>query len=151
MKKFLLSLCVLAVAGVCMFMTSCKDGDELATRTRVVNNVEQAIAAVENPNFTYTYVLNGVSYNSLSDLSRAIENLPAGSENTIYVIAQPNDGGEPITGPSSPFVTPQPGQPGISVPVVIPDGTGGTGGTGETAIIDIKTIEQDLHNGGLIK
>ena len=64
MKKFLLSLCAVAVAGVCLFMTSCKDDDDPI----IYNNIAEAIQKVQDQEATYTYTLNGQTYNSLSAL-----------------------------------------------------------------------------------
>lgn len=143
MKKFLLSLCVLAVASVCVFMTSCKDSDEF--NTHINNNVQSQIAAVQDPGYTYTYVLNGQTYNSLNALNKAIDELPAGSEgNTIYVVATPTDGGPAKTGKTSTFATPKPGEKAV-VSVEVP------GDTTETTQITLNTTVESQHSGGAIK
>ena len=143
MKKFLLSLCVLAVASVCVFMTSCKDSDEF--NTHIHNNAQSQIAAVQDPGYTYTYVLNGQTYNSLNALNKAIDELPAGSEgNTIYVVATPTDGGPAKTGKTSTFATPKPGEKAV-VSVEVP------GDTNKTAEVTLKTTVESQHSGGAIK
>ncbi len=143
MKKFLLSLCVLAVASVCVFMTSCKDSDEF--NTHINNNAQSQIAAVQDPGYTYTYVLNGQTYNSLNALNKAIDELPAGSEgNTIYVVATPTDGGPAKTGKTSTFATPKPGEKAV-VSVEVP------GDTTKTTQINLNTTVESQHSGGAIK
>ena len=142
MKKFLLSLCVLAIAGVCVFMTSCKDNDEVATR--VNSNVKTAIAAAQDAGYTYSYVLNGQTYNSLDALNNAIADLPAGTQNEIYVVATPDGGGAPITGQTTTFTTPQPGQT-TTVPVVVP------GDTNTTVNVVLNTTLEAQHSGGAVK
>lgn len=143
MKKFLLSLCVLAVASVCVFMTSCKDSDEF--NTHINNNAQSQIAAVQDPGYTYTYVLNGQTYNSLNALNKAIDELPAGSEgNTIYVVATPTDGGPAKTGKTSTFATPKPGEKAV-VSVEVP------GDTTKTTAITLNTTVESQHSGGAIK
>lgn len=143
MKKFLLSLCVLAVASVCVFMTSCKDSDEF--NTHINNNVTSQIAAVQDPGYTYTYVLNGQTYNSLDALNKAIDELPAGSEgNTIYVVATPTDGGPAKTGKTSTFATPKPGEKAV-VSVEVP------GDTNKTTEVTLNTTVESQHSGGAIK
>jgi len=143
MKKFLLSLCVLAVASVCVFMTSCKDSDEF--NTHINNNAQSQIAAVQDPGYTYTYVLNGQTYNSLNALNKAIDELPAGSEgNTIYVVATPTDGGPAKTGKTSTFATPKPGEKAV-VSVEVP------GDTNKTTQINLNTTVESQHSGGAIK
>lgn len=143
MKKFLLSLCVLAVASVCVFMTSCKDSDEF--NTHINNNAQSQIAAVQDPGYTYTYVLNGQTYNSLNALNKAIDELPAGSEgNTIYVVATPTDGGPAKTGKTSTFATPKPGEKAV-VSVEVP------GDTNKTTQITLNTTVESQHSGGAIK
>ncbi len=144
MKKFLLSLCVLAVASVCVFMTSCKDSDEF--NTHINNNVKSEIAAAQDADYTYTYVLNGQTYNSLDALNKAIDELPAGSEgNTIYVVATPTDGGPAKTGKTSTFATPKPGEKAVVVSVEVP------GDTNKTAEVTLNTTVESQHSGGAIK
>ena len=143
MKKFLLSLCVLAVASVCVFMTSCKDSDEF--NTHINNNAASMIAAVQDAGYTYTYVLNGQTYNSLDALNKAIDELPAGSEgNTIYVVATPTDGGAPKTGQTTTFSTPKPGEKAVVVHVEVP------GDTTKDAAVTLQTTVESQHSGGAI-
>lgn len=112
MKKFLLSLCAVAVAGVCLFMTSCKDDDDPI----IYNNITEAIQKVQDQGATYTYTLNGQTYNSLSDLQTAINNLPADTEFTITVTE--TKGGETKTATSN-GRTPKVGQ-SSTVEVIVP-------------------------------
>lgn len=142
MKKFLLSLCVLAVAGVCVFMTSCKDDDEL--QTRVNSNVETAIKNAEDANYDYKYVLNGQTYTSLEALDQAIKDLPADSQNEIYVVATDKNTGEVKQGATSSFVAPQPGKT-TTVNVEVP------GTTTQTAEITLNTTLESQHSGGAAK
>lgn len=55
MKKFLLSLCAIAVAGACLFMTSCKDDDDPIT----YSDIASALKNVMDEGATYKYFLNG--------------------------------------------------------------------------------------------
>lgn len=143
MKKFLLSLCVLAVAGVCVFMTSCKDDDEL--QTRVNSNVETAIAAAQDDaNYDYQYVLNGQTYTSLEALQNAISELPADSQNEVYVVATNKTTGEVKQGTTSSFTAPQPGQ-STTVKIEVP------GTTTTTAEVTLNTTLESQHSGGAAK
>ena len=143
MKKFLLSLCVLAVASVCVFMTSCKDSDEFSTH--VTNDAKTVINQAQDPAYTYTYVLNGQTYNSLDALNKAIDELPAGSEgNTIYVVATPTGGGAAKTGQTTTFSTPKPGEKTI-VKVEVP------GTTNKDVNVTLVTTVENQHSGGAVK
>ncbi len=143
MKKFLLSLCVLAVAGVCVFMTSCKDDDEL--QTRVNSNVETAIAAAQDDaNYDYQYVLNGQTYTSLEALQNAISELPADTQNEVYVVATNKTTGEVKQGTTSSFTAPQPGQ-STTVKIEVP------GTTTTTAEVTLNTTLESQHSGGAAK
>lgn len=143
MKKFLLSLCVLAVAGVCVFMTSCKDDDEL--QTRVNSNVETAIAAAQDDaNYDYQYVLNGQTYTSLEALQNAISELPADTQNEVYVVATNKTTGEVKQGTTSSFTAPQPGQ-STTVKIEVP------GTTTQTAEVTLNTTLESQHSGGAAK
>ena len=139
MKKFLLSLCALAVAGVCVFMTSCKDDDELATR--INSNIVSAIAAAQDAGYTYTYVLNGQTFTTPEALQAAINDLPAGSTNEIYVVATPTDGSQPIQGQTATFTAPQPGET-TSFTVEVP------GDTTDTVTVIMNTTLESQHSGG---
>ena len=112
MKKFLLSLCAVAVAGVCLFMTSCKDDDDPI----IYNNIAEAIQKVQDQEATYTYTLNGQTYKSLSDLQSAINNLPADTDFTITVTE--TKGGQTKTATSN-GRTPKVGQ-SSTVEVIVP-------------------------------
>ena len=112
MKKFLLSLCAVAVAGVCLFMTSCKDDDDPS----IYNNITEAIQKVQDQDATYTYTLNGQTYKSLSDLQSAINNLPADTDFTITVTE--TKGGQTKTATSN-GRTPKVGQ-SSTVEVIVP-------------------------------
>ena len=142
MKKFLLSLCVLAVAGVCVLMTSCKDDDELATR--VNTNIASVIAAAQDAGYTYTYVLNGQTYTSLGAVQDAINDFPAGTTNEIYVVATPNDGGQPKQGEAATFTTPQPGG-STTFTVDVP------GDTTKPVTVTLNTTLESQHSGGAAK
>ena len=83
MKKFLLSFCVLAVASVCVFMTSCKDEDALAAAAK---NIPAPTVPFGYTSATYSYVLDGVTYNSIEELNAALATMDPGSTHTAQVI-----------------------------------------------------------------
>jgi hypothetical protein len=88
MKKFLLSLCVLAVASACVFMTSCKDEDDTTSNYETMFN---AISSLLDPSCTYTFKVGGKSYTTVEDLVQALVATPAGSSVNVDVeAATPN-------------------------------------------------------------
>ena len=108
MKKFLLSLCVLAVASVCVFMTSCKDDDEnydVKTQVNLPASFVNDIKAKQDANCTYTYEVNGKVCNSVEELQAAIAELPAGETAKITVTAKNSTNGATYTATSD-FVVP---------------------------------------------
>ena len=134
MKKFLLSLCAVAVAGVCLFMTSCKDDDDPI----IYNNIAEAIQKVQDQEATYTYTLNGQTYNSLSALQNAVNNLPADTEFTITVTE--TKGGQTKTATSN-GRTPKAGQ-SSTVEVIVPSIDNDKN---ETVVVNITA---STHSGG---
>ncbi len=135
MKKFLLSLCAIAVAGVCMFMTSCKDDDDPI----IYNNIKEAVEKVQDQDAVYEYYLNGQKVETLEQLQKLLENQVPGTEVNV-TIKEIKDGQEKTSSKN------------ITIP---------TGGTGkQTVVLDIPTIGQNgdvtqvvielevRHNGG---
>lgn len=136
MKKFLLSLCAIAVAGVCMFMTSCKDDDDPI----IYNNVAEAIQKVQDQDAVYTYTLNGQTYNTVAELQAAINALPADSEFTITVTE--TKGGESKTATSN-GRTPKTGQSGQTT-IIVPS-------IDQDQNIEVVVDMTAKHNGGGLK
>ena len=142
MKKFLLSLCVLAVASVCVFMTSCKDEDDNTSNYETVFN---AIAPLLDPSCTYTYVLAGKTYDNLEDLAAAMAELPTGSTATVTVNATTADGQKKsgsVTG-----TVPAPGKQS-SISYDIPQGGNKADRTGKVNVTWPTTVTPKTHNGG---
>jgi hypothetical protein len=136
MKKFLLSLCAIAVAGVCMFMTSCKDDDDPI----IYNNVAEAIQKVQDQAAVYTYTLNGQTYNTPAELQAAINALPADTEFTITVTE--TKGGESKTATSN-GRTPKTGQSGQAT-IIVPS-------IDQDQNIEVVVDMTAKHNGGGLK
>lgn len=136
MKKFLLSLCAIAVAGVCMFMTSCKDDDDPI----IYNNVAEAIQKVQDQDAVYTYTLNGQTYNTVSELQAAINALPADTEFTITVTE--TKGGESKTATSN-GRTPKTGQSSQTT-IIVPS-------IDQDQNIEVVVDMTAKHNGGGLK
>lgn len=136
MKKFLLSLCAVAVAGVCLFMTSCKDDDDPI----IYNNIKAAIEQVQDKgeDVKYEYNLNGTTYSSLDALQNAINNLPADTEFTITVTE--TKGGQTKTATSN-GRTPKAGQ-SSTVEVIVPSIDNNKN---ETVVVNMTA---STHSGG---
>ncbi len=149
MKKFLLSLCVLAVASVCVFMTSCKDEDDDAENNTVFAAIANTIAQNQDPTCTYTYTLTvggkTTTYNSAEDLADALVELPQGTVADVAVVATLPDGTKK-PGTSTKITVPGQGQK-VSGTIEIPQG--GSKGP-KTGKIDITwpTTVTPQHNGG---
>ncbi len=154
MKKFLLSLCVLAMASVCVFMTSCKDedGNEKDYVTQVNSNVAKKIAAAENTAvYTYKYTMNGQTYNTAEELQEAIKELPVGTQAEVQVIATPKAGGTVLYGKKTTFTVPTQGNQ-ISVTFNVPVAENADGSAKEEAVKDtIGTTMTYQHSGGQVK
>lgn len=117
MKKFLLSLCMLAVASACVFMASCKDDDELA-RAKVSGTLEQVVNnEMRQHGVSYTFQLDGQIYNSYSAFAEAVAALPAGSNHTMSV-TMVDKNGNAHKGDSVSFTVPASGS--VTVPVDVP-------------------------------
>lgn len=102
MKKFLLSLCMIAVASVCVFsITSCKDDDEAAMQNskNVSGTFEKIINDEIAQGVSYTFELDGTTYNNWADAKAALAALPAG--NHTFKTTMMKDGqvyqGNPVT------------------------------------------------------
>lgn len=133
MKKFLLSLCAIAVAGVCMFMTSCKDDDDPI----IYNNVAEAVQKVQDQAATYTYTLNGQTYSTPAQLQAAINNLPADTEFTITVTETKDGQTKTATSNGRTPKTGESGQATIIVPSIDQDKN-----------IEVVVDMTAKHNGG---
>lgn len=104
MKKFLLSLCVLAVASACVFMTSCKDEDD---NTSNYEDIFSAVYSLLDPSCTYTFTYGGKPYKTVEDLAEALVNTPApGGNFTVGVDATLPDGSKKTGGSITGKVTP---------------------------------------------
>jgi hypothetical protein len=144
MKKFLLSLCVLAVASVCVFMTSCKDEDDTPQNKETMFN---AISSLLDPSCTYTFKVGGKSYSTVEDLVDALVATPAGSSINVVVDADTPNGKKsgsitgtvPAAGQKTTvtYIIPQRGNPktghmdvqwNTSAPIVIEQHNGGAAG-----------------------
>ena len=109
MKKFLLSLCAIAVASACVFMTSCKDDDEnydVKTQVNLPASFVNDIKAKQDANYNYTYEVNGKVCNNEEELKAAIAELPAGQTAQIKVTATPKSGSGAALTSTSDFVVP---------------------------------------------
>lgn len=155
MKKFLLSLCAIAVASACVFMTSCKDDDEWAEQINVpsvANAVASAQAAGVTAGLTYSYQLNGQEYTSPEALQQAIAALEPGSQNnTLVVVAKDPATGASQSGKVTTFSVPAVGGQPQQIVFNIPTTTNPTDdGSNNTATISITTTETRQHSGGTI-
>ncbi|MCR4994649.1 MAG: hypothetical protein K6A32_04605 [Bacteroidales bacterium] len=128
MKKFLLSFCMLAVASVCVFMTSCKDDDEEAMKqnTTITGNVDDIVAQEIANGVTYSFVVNGTTYNSWDDVVADFEDLPAGTY-TIQVIMEKD--GETYEGEPTTFTIPTSGSVVVDVDIPTSDSEHSEGAT----------------------
>lgn len=148
MKKFLLSLCVLAAASVCVFMTSCKDdegtnADYVSGQTQINKTAAKAeIATAKDATLgAYTYELNGKPYTSEDALIDAISQMEPGAE---YTITTTNSNGQKAT---TQGVLPAAGSTGkIDIAFVQADGT-----TKKTAQINVTSTFEYQHSGGSAK
>lgn len=143
MKKFLLSLCVLAVASVCVFMTSCKDEESMEQITRVNVSLSKVFAA-EDPAYTYTYTLNGVSYTTPEAVQAAVNALPAGSEAVLEITATNNADPTQVKKTSNTIKIPAAGSSVQSTPsnIVVP------GTVDKTIEVSAVTTTENMHSGG---
>ena len=139
MKKFLLSLCAIAVTGACLFMTSCKDDDDPI----IYNNIKQAIENAKDADAVYTYsvTVNGVvtEFDNLQDVQTFFEGLAPETQYTITVTEV--KGGQSKTATSG-GQTPSPGENATGT-VAIPSIDDDT----------IKYVEFEMkstHNGGAV-
>ena len=147
MKKFLLSLCVLAAASVCVFMTSCKDdegtnADYVSGQTQI-NKAEAKAEMAKAKDATlgaYTYELNGKTYTSEDALIDAINKMEPGAE---YKITTTNSNGQQAT---TQGVLPAAGSKGkIEIAFAQADGTP------KKAQIDVTSTFEYQHSGGSVK
>lgn len=152
MKKFLLSLCAIAVASACVFMTSCKDEDEYAEQVNVpsvANAVASAQAAGITAGLTYSYKLNGQEYTSPEALQQAIAALEPGTQNNTLEVVAKDAAGNVQVGKASTFNVPaaggQPQQIVFYVPKNMTDD-----GANNAATISISTTLVSQHSGGTI-
>ncbi len=145
MKKFLLSICMLAVASVCLFMTSCKDDDEPAV-VQVTGSLDQVIGdeTSTNPGFVYSFELDGRTYNSLDALKAAIAALPEGTTHTLTVIGT-DANGKAHRGNTTTFTSPRAGQ-SVTIPIDVPlhDADHSQGAT-------LVITAPESHNGGAVE
>lgn len=141
MKKFLLSLCVLAVASACVFMTSCKDEDDTTSNYETMFT---AISSLLDPSCTYTFNVGGKTYTTVEDLVQALVATPAGTPINVDVNANTPNGKKngSITG-----TVPGTGQK-TTVTYNIPQR-----GNPKTGHMDVQwntsaPVVIDIHNGG---
>lgn len=120
MKKFLLSLCVFAVASACVFMTSCKDEDD---NVQNYESILTAVSSMLDPTCTYTFTYGGKTYTTVEDLAEALANTAGnGSNVTIGVDATLPDGSKK-TGGSVSGKVPGPGKAGnFNFHIPVPNG-----------------------------
>jgi len=142
MKKFLLSLCVLAVASVCVFMTSCKDEDDNASNNE---GLFTAIASKLDPSCTYTFVMGGKTYTTVEELVQALAEQPAGTAATVTVNATTPDGTKKSGSISGTVVAP--GQTS-SITYDIPQRGNPKQGRMEVTWNTTVTPKDKIHNGG---
>jgi len=138
MKKFLLSLCAIAVAGVCLFMTSCKDDDDPI----IYNDIASAIKNVMDPNATYRYWFDGreVIPPTPEQLQKEIQNAGEG-EHTITMEMETPDG-QKQTATTNITIGSGSGTAVLNVPTTNPNGEP------TTEQVEFHYTTSERHNGG---
>lgn len=134
---------MLAVASVCVFMTSCKDDDvPIVNVTSNVSNLEAAEKA--NPNTTYKYELDGVIYNSVEELQAALNALEPGSTGHTYTViaTDKNDPSNTQRSETISFTVPTQGSVTVTFNFPTPQGT--------VSVTIIVTVTPTTHSGGAI-
>ena len=139
MKKFLLSLCMIAVASFCVLsITSCKDDDEMQSTTTVSGNFDSIINGQTAKGVSYSFVIDGQNYSSWDAAKNALAGLPAGSHTFQTVMTKD---GQTYKGTPTTFTVPSTGSVTINVDVPTADAEHSTGA---------KITLTIGHNGGTI-
>ena len=141
MKKFLLSLCMIAVASVCVFsFTSCKDDEEeMMNSTTVSGTMDSIIAAQTAKGVSYSFTIDGQNYSSWAAAKDALAKLPAGVHT---VQATMTKDGKTYTGDATTFTVPENGSVTVKIDLPTADAQHSTG-----AQFTIQTG----HSGGSVK
>ena len=141
MKKFLLSLCMIAVASVCVFsLTSCKDDEEdMQNSTTVSGNIDSILSGQTAKGVSYSFTIDGQTYPSWAAAKDALSKLPAG---THTIQASMTKDGKTYQGNPSTFTIPQNGSVVVSIDLPTSDSLHSTG-----AQFTITTG----HSGGSVK
>ena len=125
MKKFLLSLCMIAVASICVLsITSCKDDDEMQSTTTVSGNFDSIIKGQIDKGVSYSFVIDGQNYSSWDAAKNALAGLPAGSHTFQTVM---NKDGQTYKGTPTTFTVPTSGSVTFNVDVPTADAEHSTG------------------------